>query len=187
MLRQLWAFGGIERSSKKCFIVPLVDKDRSAGTLIPIIKQYVRSGSVIYSDSWRAYHKLCDEGYTHYMINHKEQFVDPNNPNIHTQNIERLWLDLKQWSKRPGLRIEYFKQYFARYMFLHTLKEEQVIHRFFIEAGRLYRPQSNRQRPSGLPVIPQLQEESDSDSDNDAAAAAAAAAVPPPQPSTSCP
>ena len=118
------------------------------------------------------------------MINHKQHFVDPNNPNIHTQNIERLWLDLKQWAKRPGLRSEYFKQYFARYMFLHTLKEEQVIHHFFIEAGRLYRPQSNRQRPSDLPVFPQLQEESDSNSDNDAAAAAA---VPPPQPSTSGP
>lgn len=184
MPRQLWAFGGIERVSKKCFIVPLVDKDRSAGTLIPIIKQYIRPGSVIYSDSWHAYSKLCDEGYTHYMINHQEHFVDPKNPNIHTQNIERLWLDLKQWTKRPGLRSEYFKQYFARYMFLHTFNEEVVHHHFFIEAARLYRPQSNRQRPAGLPVIPQVQEDKcDSESDNDATAAAVA---PPPQPSTSC-
>ncbi|MPD06757.1 hypothetical protein E2C01_102584 [Portunus trituberculatus] len=71
-------------------------------------------------------------------------------------------------------------------MFLYTFKEDKVIHHLFIEAARLYRPQSNRQRPSGLPVIPQLQEESDSESDDDAAAAAAAAA-PPPQPSTSRP
>lgn len=126
MPRQLWAFGGIERVSKMCFIVPLVDKDRSAGTLIPIIKQYIRPGSVIYSDSWHAYSKLCDEGYTHYMINHQEHFVDPKNPNIHTQNIERLWLDLKQWTKRPGLRSEYFKQYFVLLVicsFIHSMKK----------------------------------------------------------------
>ncbi|MPC90820.1 hypothetical protein E2C01_085822 [Portunus trituberculatus] len=69
----------------------------------------------------RAYSKLCDEGYTHDMINHKQHFVDSSNPNIHTQNIEGLWLDLKQWAKRPGLRSEYFKQYFAR-SFIHSRK-----------------------------------------------------------------
>lgn len=37
MLRQLWVFGGIERISKKCFIVPLVVQDRGASILIPII------------------------------------------------------------------------------------------------------------------------------------------------------
>ncbi|XP_076045960.1 uncharacterized protein LOC143028154 [Oratosquilla oratoria] len=86
----------------------------------------------------------------------------------------------KQWAKRPGFRRKFFKQYFAHYMFLHTFGKEQVIHHFFIEAARLYHPQSNRQRPSGLPVIPQLKEEdSDSESDNDTTV------VPPSQPSTS--
>ena len=172
--KQVWVFGGIERNSKKCFLVPLIDKDRSANTLIPIIKQFIKPGSVIYSDSWRAYSRLGEEGYTHYTINHKENFVHPNNPNIHTQNIERLWLDLKQWAKRPGVRSEYLKQYFARYLFIRSVPKEQVQHKFFTEAARLYQPQSNRRRP--LPVTPpHLQDDEDdcssSDSDEQAGSA----------------
>ncbi|XP_076066108.1 uncharacterized protein LOC143039752 [Oratosquilla oratoria] len=143
--KQLWVFGGIERLTKKCFLVPLLNKDRSARTLVPIIKKFIKPGSVVYSDSWRAYKQLCDQGYSHFVINHKDHFVDPNNPKVHTQNIERLWLDLKQWSKRPGIRQKFYKQYLARYIFLHTYEEEKVLHHFFVEAARVY-------PPSGVPA-----------------------------------
>ncbi|XP_076051151.1 uncharacterized protein LOC143031337 [Oratosquilla oratoria] len=147
LAKQLWVFGGIERLTKKCFLVPLLNKDRSARTLVPIIKKIIKPGTVVYSDSWRAYNQLCDHGYSHFVINHKKHFVDPNNPKVHTQNIEQLWLDLKQWSKRPGLR----QQYLARYIFLHNY-EEEVLHNFFIEAARVYPPQSNTKTLSGVPA-----------------------------------
>ena len=66
--------------------------------------------SIIYSDAWRAYNDLSQLGYKHYAVNHSKNFVDPSNPSIHTQNIERLWLDLKQWIKRPGNRGKYLYQ-----------------------------------------------------------------------------
>lgn len=53
-------------------------------TLIPIIKRYVRQGSVIYSESWRTLDTL---GYTHYQVNHSEHFVGPRDPTIHILNI----------------------------------------------------------------------------------------------------
>jgi len=43
-LSQVWVFGGIERDSKKKFVVPLVGSDRSADTLIPLIKQFILPG-----------------------------------------------------------------------------------------------------------------------------------------------
>lgn len=46
-----WVFGGIERESKKIFIIPV--EDRKSETLIPIIRQYIEPGSIIYSDCWR--------------------------------------------------------------------------------------------------------------------------------------
>ena len=54
--------GGIERQSKKCFFE--IVEDRSAKTLIPIITKYVKPGTVILSDCWKAYSTLKDEGYT---------------------------------------------------------------------------------------------------------------------------
>ena len=43
-----WVFGGIERGTTKSFMV--VVEDRSASTLLPIIQQYIRPGTLIISD-----------------------------------------------------------------------------------------------------------------------------------------
>ena len=50
----VWVFGGIERDSKRCCFF-LIAEDRSAPTLISIIKPYVKPGSIILSDCWKAY------------------------------------------------------------------------------------------------------------------------------------
>ena len=54
----VWVFGGIERDSNppKCFFVPV--QDRSAETLIPIIKRWIRPGTTILSDCWKSYASL---------------------------------------------------------------------------------------------------------------------------------
>ena len=151
-LSSVWLFGGIERVTKNKFIVPLLGKqrDRSAATLIPIIKKYILPGSTIVSDGWKAYELLGNEGFTHWVVNHSEHFVDPSDAHVHTQNIERLWRDLKEWTKRPGMLSEYFEQYFSRYLFLKENYEDRR-HQFFLAAGRLYKPQLTRQRP--LPAL----------------------------------
>lgn len=38
--------------------------------LVSIIRGYVRQGTVIYSDCWRAYSPLSTLGYTTYQVNH---------------------------------------------------------------------------------------------------------------------
>jgi len=144
-------FGGIE----KLFLVPLVDplsRKRDAETLIPLINKYILPGSVIVSDGWSAYRTISKHGYEHQVINHTEHFVDPENPEIHTQNIERLWRDVKEWSKRPGNRQEFYKQYLARYLFLHQYKPEVVHHHFFVEAGKLYPPLSEKERQIAIAI-----------------------------------
>ena len=111
-LKQCWLFGGIERTSKLFFVVPLVEEgseNRSKETLIPLIQKYTKPGSIIYSDSWRAYNSISDYGFQHFTINHSENFVDPQNPHIHTQTIERLWRDIKIMGKKARNAQEIFK------------------------------------------------------------------------------
>ena len=48
--RKVDVFGGIERDSRRCFLVTV--EDRSAETLIPI-KLYILSGTKIISDCWK--------------------------------------------------------------------------------------------------------------------------------------
>ena len=163
VLNQVWLFGGVERISKKRFVIALtgdIGEERDKATLIPLIEKYILKGSVIYSDCWRAYTGLDDLGYQHFKINHSENSVDPTKPSIHTQNIERLWLDIKQWIRRPGIRSKYLYQYLARYLFI-TSQDNSVVHRFLQEAARLYTPGGEAVHPATVDL--DLHESSDSE------------------------
>ena len=49
-----------------------------AQTLLPIIAQYVRPGTVVYSDEWSAYNQLATTTHNvHHTVNHSLHFVDP--------------------------------------------------------------------------------------------------------------
>ena len=108
-VEQFWAFGGRERGSDKKFVVCLGwGGKRDRVTLEPLIKKYVNRGSIINTDCWSDYNGLAGYvdgngrslNYTHHMVNHSRRFVNPNDPNQHTQTIERLWGDLKEHVKK---------------------------------------------------------------------------------------
>ena len=63
-----WVFGIFERGSKKVKIISV--QDRSANTLLKLIKDNIEPGTTIYSDSWRSYHSLNEQGYDPHMVNH---------------------------------------------------------------------------------------------------------------------
>ena len=67
-----WVFGGIERGSKDSFMMVVPDRSK-----MPIITQYIRPGSTIISDEWRAYSNIGVSGYTHLTVNHSQNFVNP--------------------------------------------------------------------------------------------------------------
>lgn len=140
VLKQIWLFGGIERVSKRRFIVPLSEaEDRTnEETLIPLIKKYILPGSIIYSDSWKEENNI-----EHYTINPSEDFesfVNPQDQEIHTENIELLWRDVKKWVKKPGMRAIYLRQYLSRYLFIKSQKDEpdMILHNFFMEVSKMY-------------------------------------------------
>ena len=56
----VWVFGGIDRRTREFFLIPV--KDRTADTLIPLIKQYIRPGTTIMTDCWKSYSTLQEEG-----------------------------------------------------------------------------------------------------------------------------
>ena len=70
-----WVFGGREKyNKKKIFMIPVHNHKQS--TLIPLIQKWIKPGSIIHSDCWKAYNKLSTIGYTHITVNHSKEFVN---------------------------------------------------------------------------------------------------------------
>ena len=98
---EVWLFGGVERDTNhvECFITPV--ERRNHQTLLPLIEEYIRPGSIIFSDMWAAYGgiPLLPNGYQHFIVNHSRNFVNPLD-GTHTQNVESMWQKLKAKAKR---------------------------------------------------------------------------------------
>ena len=108
----MWVFGGIEQESKKCFFE--IVEDRSAATLIPIIKRYVKPGSVILSDCWKAYSSL-KEGYTHLTVNHSVTFKNKETGAC-TNLIESTWNAIKKAFPKYGAQKQFYDSYLGEYI-----------------------------------------------------------------------
>lgn len=80
-----WVLGMVERETNLTMIVPAETRD--TGTLLPIIAQYVRPGTRIMIDNWRAYNALRN----HTVVNHQYNFIAPNNLSIHKDRVEGSW------------------------------------------------------------------------------------------------
>lgn len=152
VLSQVWLFGGIERVSKKWFLLPISDdvnvhqETLNKETLVPLIKKFIRPGTTICCDSFNAYNSLNEE-FSDWCKNHNVNFLNPKRKNNDTQNVNRLWIDLKEYVNKRGIRPWHLQQYIARYIFLKHYKDN-ALHHFLIEAGKIYSPLSDRLSPS---------------------------------------
>ena len=72
------------------------------------------------------------------MINYLKEIVGEQ---IHTQNLEKLWCDLKGCVKWQDIR----SKYMARYLFISSTENKRLLHHFIIEVANLYPPLSDRE------------------------------------------
>lgn len=122
-LQRIWCIGGIERGSNKVFFTTSNLRDQS--TLDKIITKYVTKGTTIYTDSWRGYNNLKNIGYNHEIVCHKENFLNPNNKEIHTQTIEITWRWLKKYLKTyPSIKKKNINFLIRQYFYLKAKKND---------------------------------------------------------------
>ena len=123
----LWVFAAIERDSGLCMmeVVP----DRTAQTLVPVIQQWCLPGTHIISDGWAAYSNLSQLNggvYLHDVVVHQENFMDPLHPEIHTQNVENLWMHAKRKLRRQfGTTRQLFDTYLREFVWQERYKGHQ--------------------------------------------------------------
>ena len=147
-----WVFGGIEREENKCFFQ--VVEDRSADTLIPIIKTFIKKGSIIHSDCWKVYSSLEAEGQTHLTVNHSKEFVN-STTGAHTQTIESTWLAMKTSLPKSGTQKQlyqgYFWEYVVRKKYLQNSSDKFL--QFLSLINRVYDPNNSKDNKENNPPV----------------------------------
>ena len=108
-------FGGTERITGECFLVEVEHRD--AATLLPLIQQYIRPGSVVFSDEWAAYRRITQTtGMKHQTVNHSIHFVDPAT-GAHTQGVEGMWSCCKRLLREErAMHSNLFETYLPEFM-----------------------------------------------------------------------
>ena len=75
-------------------------------TILPIIEEYIRPDSVVYTDTLRSYNAQDVSSFRHVRINHSELFADQDN---HINGIENFWNQAKCHMRRfNGIKPENF-------------------------------------------------------------------------------
>ena len=122
------SFGLTERGSLDC-ILKAVDSRRSRKTLIQIINENCASGTVFYSDSWKAYYKLPEqldlEDVLNFTVNQTKNYVDPNT-GAHTQSIEGPWRHCKEHLPSFGMKPKDLDEYLGSFMWLRYCKQRKL-------------------------------------------------------------
>ena len=112
-----WVFGGVQRLTGQAFLVEVEHRD--ARTLLPIIEEFIKPGSTILSDEWRAYsriERIPGKNYRHITVNHSVNFVDPET-GAHTQQVESLWSGCKRMMRKEGtMHSSLFDTYLPEFM-----------------------------------------------------------------------
>ena len=88
VVAEQWIMGGYNIQTKHGFLVPVPRRD--AGTLLPIMVDWVQPGSIVWSDEWAAYKQLGQQGFMHGTVNHTLHFVDPAT-GVTTNRVEAMW------------------------------------------------------------------------------------------------
>ena len=87
-------FGLLKRGGK---VYARVIPDVKSRTLKPILDRKIVPDSIVYSDTFNAYHVLDVSGFKHYRINHSKRFSEDKS---HINGIENFWNQAKRHLRR---------------------------------------------------------------------------------------
>jgi len=131
-------FGIKCRTTNITLLFPVTNK--SQDTLLPIIEEHIQEGAQIISDKFSTYVSRNGEshleplGYEHYYVNHSLTFVDPVQPHINTNGIERQWRALRASIShvRRSIQQEKIQSYLDTFIF-ESLFDKDTLYEIMIQ------------------------------------------------------
>ncbi|KAK9752982.1 ISXO2-like transposase domain [Popillia japonica] len=113
------------------------------------LEKYILPGSIVVSDGWRAYNNLHEIGggmYEHQVVIHEENFVDPEDTDIHTQNVENMWLKAKGKLRRQfGTSENLFPSYLHQFIWRNKCRNMNTFCAFLVKMPNVQKKLSGYQ------------------------------------------
>lgn len=98
--------------------------DVEADTLQPLISKKVSRGSIVCSDTWKAYTGIAARGYVHRLVNHGERQYSDGKGN-HINGLEGFWGFLKRkLVSKGGIRKERLPLYLGEYVWRYNHRND---------------------------------------------------------------
>ena len=119
-------FGMIQRSGE---VVIKMLPDVKQATIRPIIEQHVKTDTLVYTDEYNIYDKMCIWGYAHKTVNHSiGEFARDEDGDgfceIHVNTMEGFWALLRSWLRpHRGISQEKLPCYLAFFQFVHNVRK----------------------------------------------------------------
>ena len=120
-----WIFGGVDDDNNK-FFMPVAKRDED--TLLPLLLQFVKPGSIIMSDYWGAYRTdiLEAKGFYHVKVNHTVGWKEVHDHKVLgeitacTNKIEGVWNGIKMYCPVQHMNFFDMEMELAIYWFRST-------------------------------------------------------------------
>ena len=109
---------------RNCQVWAEVVEDVEAVTLQLLISKKVSTGSVVCSDTWKAYSGIAAKGYVHLLVNHGERQYSDGKGN-HINGLEGFWGFLKRkLVSKGGIRKEKLPLYLGEYVWRYNQRSD---------------------------------------------------------------
>jgi transposase-like protein len=98
-------------------------------TIKPLIKQFIKPGTLVYTDEYSIYHRLVEWGYEHKSVCHSdgEYARDEDGDGfheVHVNTMEGFWSLLRSWLRpHRGISQEKLPLYLGFFEFVHNAKK----------------------------------------------------------------
>jgi transposase-like protein len=118
--------GMIERSGQ--VLIQMLENVQQK-TIEPLIKESILPGTLIHTDEYNIYNRLCEWGYAHKTVNHGlgEYARDEDGDGfceVHVNTIEGFWSLLRSWLRpHRGISQEKLPLYLGFFEFVHNVRK----------------------------------------------------------------